>query len=289
MIKNPDRIIYMKTIPEIVKILTDSGIEPNEANIEVKLLIEHFAGYHLTDIIMGKKLSQEHLEVIEQKAKYRASTRQPIQYIIGEADFMGEKFIVNPQVLIPRDETEILVRKAVEIINDNNFKNVLDMCTGSGCIACMIAKHTTSIVVGTDISSDVLRVAISNMENLGLYNRAVFRKSDVYSAIREDEKFDIIVSNPPYIPPKMKKNIQKEVSFEPDLALYTTDEKGLEFYEKIISGASKFLNKGGYLLFELGIGQSNDVAQIFYTNGFSNIQVVKDLANIDRVIFASLV
>lgn len=288
MINNPATMTGMKTIPEIVKILTDSGIEPNEADIEIKLLIEHFAGYGLTDILMGKKLTQEQIQIVEQKAKFRASTHQPIQYIIGNADFMGEKFIVKSGVLIPRDETEILVRKAIEIINKNNFKSVLDMCTGSGCIACMIAKYTQSIVVGTDISLDALHVAISNMENLGLFNRAIFRKSDIYSAIREDEKFDIIVSNPPYIPSEMKKNIQKEVSFEPDLALYTSDEKGLEFYEKIIMGAPKFLNKGGYILFELGLGQSHDVARILDSNGFSQIQVVKDLANIDRVIFAKL-
>lgn len=127
-------------ITDIVKILTDSGIAENEANIEVRLLIEKFAGFNLIDIITGKKLDEGKLKIVEEKAKLRARTREPIQYIIGEADFMGEKFFVNPSVLIPRDETEILVTKAVEIINKNNFKSVLDMCTGSGCIACMIAK-----------------------------------------------------------------------------------------------------------------------------------------------------
>ena len=275
-------------IQDIEKILTDSGIEPNEAKVEVRLLIEHFAGYSLVDILMGKKLTEDKLKIVEEKAKLRAKTHEPIQYIIGLADFMGEKFLVNKDVLIPRDETELLVRKAIEIIKENNFKMVLDMCTGSGCIACMIAKLTNSQAMGVDISTEAIHTAFKNMEKFGLYNRAIFRKSDIYSKIREDEKFDLIVSNPPYIPPKEKETIQEEVSYEPDLALYTTDEKGLAFYEKIIKDAPKFLNKGGYLMFELGIGQSTDVAKIMNTYGFDDIKVLKDLANIDRVIFAKI-
>lgn len=275
-------------IQDIEKILTDSGIEPNEAKVEVRLLIEHFAGYSLVDILMGKKLTEDKLKIVEEKAKLRAKTREPIQYIIGLADFMGEKFLVNKDVLIPRDETELLVRKAIEIIKENNFKMVLDMCTGSGCIACMIAKLTNSQAMGVDISTEAIHTAFKNMEKFGLYNRAIFRKSDIYSKIREDEKFDLIVSNPPYIPPKGKETIQEEVSYEPDLALYTTDEKGLAFYEKIIKDAPKFLNKGGYLMFELGIGQSTSVAQLMKKAGFENIKVLKDLANIDRVIFGTL-
>lgn len=275
-------------IQDIEKILTDSGIEPNEAKVEVRLLIEHFAGYSLVDILMGKKLTEDKLKIVEEKAKLRAKTHEPIQYIIGLADFMGEKFLVNKDVLIPRDETELLVRKAIEIIKENDFKMVLDMCTGSGCIACMIAKLTNSQAMGVDISTEAIHTAFKNMEKFGLYNRAIFRKSDIYSKIREDEKFDLIVSNPPYIPPKEKETIQEEVSYEPDLALYTTDEKGLAFYEKIIKDAPKFLNKGGYLMFELGIGQSTSVAQLMKKAGFENIKVLKDLANIDRVIFGTL-
>ena len=271
-------------ITDIVKILTDAGIEGNEANIEVKMLIEHFAGYGIADIIMGKKLTDDMLKIVEQKAKLRASTRQPIQYIIGEADFMGEKFIVNPTVLIPRDETELLVRKAIEIIKNNKLKNILDMCTGSGCIACTIAKNTNATVIGSDISVDAIEVAYKNMERMGLFNRALFRKSDLFSMIRDDEKFDMIISNPPYIPFSQKINIQKEVTFEPDIALYTKDEKGLEFYEKIITEAPKYLNNGGYLLFESGIGESNEVMNLMKDSGFGAIEVIKDLSGIDRVI-----
>lgn len=275
-------------IQDIVKILTDSGIPQNEANIEVRLLIEHFAGYTPIDIIMGKKLDEKKLKIVDEKAKLRAQTHQPIQYIIGQADFMGEKFLVNPSVLIPRDETEILVRKTVEIIKENKFKQIMDMCTGSGCIACMIAILTPCQVMGVDISTEALHVAFSNMEKFNLFNKATFRKSDLYSKIRSDERFDLIVSNPPYIPPMMKKTIQEEVSFEPDLALYTKDEKGLEFYQKITEDAPRFLNQGGYLLFELGIGQSKDVAGIMKNSGFVDIQITKDLAGIDRVIFGHL-
>lgn len=275
-------------IQDIVKILTDAGIEQNEANIEVKLLIEHFAGYTLADIIMGKKLTDEMLAIVEEKAKLRAKTRHPIQYIIGLADFMGEKFNVQPDVLIPRDETELLVRQAIEIIKEKGFTQVLDMCTGSGCIACMIAKLTDAQVIGADISTEALHVAFSNMEKFELFNRASFRKSDVYSKIRPEERFDMIVSNPPYIPPKFKETIQKEVSFEPELALYTSDEKGLEFYQKITQGAGAFLKEGGYLMFELGLGQVQDVAEIMNENGFKDIKVLKDLANIERVIWGHI-
>lgn len=276
------------SIQEIIKILTDSGIEENEANVEVKMLLEHFANYGVKDIIAGNKLTKEKLELVKEKAELRAKTRQPIQHIIGYADFMGEKFIVNPSVLIPRDETEFLVRKTIEIINKNNFTMALDVGTGSGCIACMIAKYTQCQIIGLDISSDALNTALDNASKLNLFNKAIFRKSNIFSNVKPGESFDIIVSNPPYIPPSEKENIQTEVKFDPEQALFTEDEKGLEFYEKITKDAPRILNKGGYLLFELGIGQSNDVKSIMEKNGFQNIEIIKDLAGIDRVIVGNL-
>lgn len=276
------------SIQEILKILTNSGIEPNEANVEVKMLLEHFADYGFKDIIAGKKLTADKIAVVKEKALERAQTRRPIQHIIGFADFMGEKFIVNPSVLIPRDETEFLVRKAVEIIDKNNFKTALDLGTGSGCIACMIAKLTDCQIIGLDISSDALNTALDNASRLNLFNKAIFRKSDIFSNVKPGESFDIIISNPPYIPPCEKENIQAEVKFDPENALFTTDEKGLEFYEKITKEAPKILNKGGYLLFELGIDQSKDVKSFLATNGFKDIEIIKDLAGIDRVMCAHL-
>ena len=276
------------TIQDIIKILTDSGIEENEANVEVKLLLEHFANFSVKDLILGKKLTQNQLEIVKEKAELRAKTRQPIQHIIGFANFMGEEFIVNPDVLIPRDETEFLVRKAVEIINKNGLKFALDVGTGSGCIACMIAKLTNAQIIGLDISRDALNTALDNASRLNLFNKAIFRKSDIFSNVKDGETFDIIVSNPPYIPPSQKETMQKEVTFDPETALFTTDEKGLEFYQKITSGAPRILSDKGYLMFELGIGQSQDVKEIMISNGFKEIEIIKDLAGIDRVICAHL-
>lgn len=275
------------TIQDIVKILTDSGIEPNEANVEVKMLIDHFADYGVKDIIMGKKLDGKKLALVKEKAELRARTRRPIQHITGFADFMGEKFIVNPSVLIPRDETELLVRKAIEIINENNFKMALDVGTGSGCIACMIAKHTDCQIIGLDISTDALNTALDNASRLNLFNKAIFRKSDIFSNVKPGESFDIIISNPPYIPPREKANIQKEVTFDPEIALFTKDADGLEFYEKITAEAPKILNPNGFLLFELGIGQAEAVKKMMNEN-FTQIEVIKDLAGIDRVISGKL-
>lgn len=278
----------MTTIQDIVKILTTSGIEPNEANIEVKMLIEHFADYGVKDIIMGKKLDEKKLAIVKEKAELRARTRQPIQHIIGCADFMGEKFIVNPSVLIPRDETELLVRKAVEIINANNFKTALDVGTGSGCIACMIAKHTDCQIIGLDISTDALNTALDNASRLNLFNKAIFRKSDVFSNVKPGESFDIIISNPPYIPSQEKENIQKEVTFDPEIALFTKDSEGLELYEKITAEAPKILNQNGFLLFELGAGQAEAV-KTFMSKNFTQIEIIKDLAGIERVISGKLI
>ena len=274
------------TIQEILKILTDSGIEPNEANVEVKMLLEHFANYGAKDIIMGNKLTDDKLKIVKEKAQLRAKTRQPIQHIIGYADFMGEKFLVNSSVLIPRDETEILVRKAIETINENGFKMALDVGTGSGCIACMVAKHTDCQIIGLDVSTDALNVALDNASRLNLFNKAIFRKSDVFSNVKPRESFDIIISNPPYIPAGTV--LQKEVMFDPKLALFASDKDGLEFYEKISKNAPKILNTGGYLLFELGVGQSQAVKDIMAQAGFKDFEKIQDLAGIDRVISAQL-
>lgn len=278
----------MTSIQEIIKILTDSGIEKNEADVEVKLLLEHFANFSVKDVILGKKLSENHLNIVKEKAELRATTRQPIQHIIGFAYFMGEKFIVNEHVLIPRDETEILVRKAAEIINTNNLKSALDVGTGSGCIACMIAKLTEARIIGLDISKEALNTALDNASRLNLFNKAIFRKSDIFSNVKPGEIFDIIISNPPYIPPSKKNTIQKEVTYDPDTALYTSDEKGLEFYEKITSGALNILSHEGYLIFELGTGQAQDVKEIMISKGYKEIEIIKDLAGIDRVICAHM-
>ncbi len=274
------------SIQDIVKILTDAGIEQNEANAEVKLLIEHFCNLTAADIIMGKKLDLSKLELVKEKAQYRAKTRIPVQQIIGYGYFMNEKFKVTKDTLIPRDETEFLVRISSDIINKSNFKKVLDIGTGTGCIACMIAKYTPAEILAVDISLDALQAALDNVTHLGLTKKVLLRKSDLFSNVKEGETFDIIVSNPPYIPIKEKENIQKEVSFDPEIALYTNDSDGIEFYDKIICQSEKFLNKSGYIAFEMGLGQSDKVKNLFEKYGYGNITITKDLAGIDRVITA---
>lgn len=271
-------------IQTITNMLIDAGIEPNEAKKEIKMLLEHFCHYTELDRCKGIELAEKQLEILKEKAEKRANTKLPIQYIIGEAYFMGEMFKVTPDVLIPRDETELLVRKAIEFILQDDLKEVLDIGTGSGCIACTIAHKTDATVLGVDISSDALRVALDNVTRLGINNRAVFRKSDLFSKVREEEKFDMIISNPPYIP--LGTILSDEVNYEPRIALFA-DENGLRFYREIVEQAPEFLKPNGKLLFELGIGESNAVKS-FMEKDFKDIIVEKDLAGIDRIIYGTL-
>ena len=269
----------------ITKMLTDSGIEENEAKKEIDMLLEKFCNYTEKDYIMGTKLTTIQLEILKSKVELRIKDRTPIQYIIGEAYFMGEYYKVTPDVLIPRDETEILVSKAINIINDKGLETVLDIGTGSGCIACTIAKKTNAVVLGVDVSSDALRIALDNVTKLGINNRAVFRKSDLYEKIRPEEKFDMIVSNPPYIP--IGTDLSPEVLHEPSIALFA-EENGIALYRKIISEAPKFLKSSGWLIFELGIGESSQV-KAYMNEYFENIKIEKDLAGIDRIIYGQLI
>ena len=270
-------------IQEIVQILENSGIEKNEAIREVKMLIEHFCNYGAKDIIMGKPLDYEKLKIVKSKAEYRAKTREPIQYIIGKAFFMGNYYKVTPDVLIPRDETEIVVRHTINIINNNSLKSVLDIGTGTGCIACSIAEHTDTEVCAIDVSSKALTIAKENAKKL--FKDIRFIESNLFSEI--DKKFDLIISNPPYIPPNTV--LQKEVQFEPKQALFTTDDEGCEFYKKIITEGKNYLNNDGYIVFELGQNQAEIVKKAFDTNGYTNITVEKDLAGIERVISAKII
>lgn len=271
-------------IQEIVTILTNSGIEQNEANIEVKMLIEHFCNYGLKDIIMGRPLDYEKLKIVKEKALLRARTKEPIQYIIGSAYFMNNLYTVTPDVLIPRDETEIVVRHALNIIKTHKIKSILDIGSGSGCIACSIAQNTDCDVTSCDISEKALNIAKNNAQNLNIKN-IKFIHSDLFQEIN-NQKFDLIISNPPYIPQNTQ--LQKEVTFEPKLALFTKDKDGTEFYKRIIEQGKNFLNSNGYIVFELGINQSNIVKSYFEQNDFKSIIIEKDLANIDRVISAKL-
>ena len=265
--------------------LIDAGIEEREAKKEVKMLLEHFCNYTEKNEILGHPITEEMLNIVKAKVESRLADRTPVQYIIGESYFMGEFFKVTPDVLIPRPETELLVTKGIELIKENNLNNVLDIGTGSGCIACTIAKNTNATVLGVDISSDALRIALDNVTRLGINNRAVFRKSDLFSKIRAEEKFDMIISNPPYIP--LGTELEPELKHEPSIALYA-EENGLQLYRKIVSEAPTFLNKDGWLIFELGIGESGAVKS-FMSEYFEAINVEKDLSGIDRIIYGKLI
>lgn len=277
----------MKIINEVEKILSKAGIE--EAKAEAKLIVEAISGLTKEEILLGKEI--ENKEKIFEITHKRATTKAPIQHLLGFSYFMGEKYIVNNNVLIPRDETELLVRASYELIKNLKTKvNILDIGTGTGCISIELAKKFKEKdieILAVDISSDALQVALNNANKFDVIRKVIFRKSDIFSKIRPIEKFNLIVSNPPYIPISQKDSLQEEVkNFDPEIALFAKDSEGIEFYKKIIVGSKEFLKDQGFLAFELGIGQANSVKEILEENGFKNIQITKDLAGIERVITA---
>lgn len=272
-------------IQEIVAILVNSGIDIREANIEVKMLIEHFCNYTALDIIRGVPLNYERLKIVKEKAEMRARSGLPIQYIIGLADFMGNKYVVNENVLIPRGETEQLVLRVIDIARSNNYNSILDIGTGSGCIPCALAQNLECDITSVDISVKALNVAKENAKRLSVDKKIEFIESDLFSKIN-NKKFDIIVSNPPYIP--FGTQIQKEVRFEPYTALFTNDDRGLEFYKKIIPQVKNYLNKNGFIAFEIGYDQANEIYELLEQANFKNIMVEKDMAGLDRIIYGCL-
>ena len=271
-------------IQEIVAILVNSGIHPNEAKIEVKMMIEHYCNYTALDVIRGVPLDYEKLKIVKEKAQERARLKLPIQYIIGVADFMGNKFRVNKNVLIPRGDTEQLVLRAIDIIRSNKFKDILDIGTGSGCIPCSIAQSTSCNITSVDISPLALEVAKENAKRLNVSDKINFIESDLFTALT-NKKYDLIVSNPPYIP--IGTELQKEVTFEPEIALFADDE-GLAFYKKIIPQALNYLNPNGFIAFEIGYNQGESVFNILEENNFKNIIIEKDMMGLDRVIYGQL-
>lgn len=209
--------------------------------------------------------------------------RVPLQYITGEQEFMGLPFYVNSSVLIPRQDTETLVEEALKVIRPG--MKVLDLCTGSGCILISILKNVTDIEgYGYDISKQALLVAKENAKRNNV--TANFERSDLFDTITE--KFDVIVSNPPYIPTDVVHGLMPEVvEFEPFQAL-DGKEDGLYFYRKIIAEAKEYLLPNGKLLFEIGHDQGNAVSELMIEAGFSDVRVIKDLARNDRVVTGGL-
>jgi release factor glutamine methyltransferase len=214
----------------------------------------------------------------------------PLQYILKSVEFMGLDFYVDPRVLIPRPDTEVLVEAIINYATENNIKEpkILDIGTGSGAISVSLAYHIgDSNVTALDISEDALAVAINNAKSNKVDYKMQFIQSNLFKKI--ESSFDIIVSNPPYIPTRDIEDLMTEVKdFEPMGALDGGDD-GLDFYRKIIDGAPKYLNPGGFLALEGGHNQGLDIKKLLEDNGqYVDIALHKDLAAIDRVVTAKL-
>ena len=226
----------------------------------------------------------------------------PLQYILGESYFCGLRFNVNKNVLIPRQDTEVLVEKVIFDNQDKN-KSILDLCTGSGCIAISLAAiGKYKLIVATDISDDALELASKNANELIMDNnfddemnqQVYFLQSDMFKNINKIEQtlgiksFDIITANPPYIKSSEIKKLQKEVKdFEPTIAL-DGDKDGLKYYKEIANNAKTILNKNGKIYLEIGYDQNEDVKKIFEDLGYTHIETIKDFGGNDRVIIFTI-
>jgi len=216
----------------------------------------------------------------------RRAEREPFQYITGKQEFYGLDFIVSPHVLIPRPETEMIVENALEILKTRENSRFCEVGVGSGCISVAILHNLrTASAIGLDVSEKALEVAKLNAENHQVSERFNLKISNVFGVLT-DETFDLIVSNPPYIPREEIANLQAEVrDFEPLNAL--TDEKdGLSIIERIIADAPKFLNPHGFLLMEIGFGQAEDVKQMFDAKIWQTVEILPDLQGIGRIVKA---
>ena len=231
---------------------------------------------------MDEDLTVEQTKEYESLVKKRAE-RIPLQYITGEQEFMGFTFHVNSSVLVPRQDTETLVEEAIKVIRPG--MKVLDMCTGSGCILISIMKNVPDIEgLGCDISKQALIVAKENAKLNEV--SANFERSDLFENVMET--YDVIVSNPPYIPTEEILTLMPEVSqFEPMQAL-DGREDGLYFYRKIVKECRNYLKPNGMILFEIGHDQGKAVSEMLTYAGFKEVSVVKDLAKNDRVVIGKL-
>lgn len=264
------------------KQLNDNNIDEREA----RLLLSFVLGIKSDDLIKFEEIDDSKYKRFVDVLNKRCS-HIPYAYIVGHQDFMKLQFKVNKNVLIPRADTEILVEEVIKLANsmDKEQLNILDMCTGSGCIAISLSKYIKNAkVCGTDISEEAIRVA---KENALLNDANVdFYISDLFKNVTD--KFDIIVSNPPYIKREIIDTLEKEVKDnEPILAL-DGGKDGLDFYEKIINDSPKFLNDDGYIAFEIGYDQGEDVSNLLKKNGFDNINVIKDYSGNDRVVIGRI-
>lgn len=297
---------YREILTKAEQILCDRGID--EAKNDAWLLFEyvfkmarHEYFMKMNDAIPeDRKLYDEYLSCIERRGQ-----RVPLQHITGCQEFMGLDFFVNESVLIPRQDTEILVEKAlekIELINTEKSKvhdseniRFLDMCTGSGCIAVSLysiarGRGMTGIeATAVDISKEALEVAVknakaNNADDIKFVCSNLFQKFEENTDCGIGIKYDMIISNPPYIPSKDIDELMPEVKdFEPRLALDGTDD-GLKFYKDITKESVKYIKNGGWLLYEIGFDQGEAVKNIMEQQGYEDVTVIKDLAGLDRVV-----
>ena len=240
------------------------------------------------DKIDSGKLA-EYAELINKRAEHI-----PLQHITGIVNFYGREYKVNANVLIPRQDTEILVEEVMKLTNSES--RVLDMCTGSGCIIISLAAsgHTSENgAVAIDISDDALKVAdynkkYNNADYIKLIKSDMFSSSECEQYKNEDNRFDVIVSNPPYIPTKDIDELSEEVRLHDPVLALDGDKDGLKFYKAITKQSVNYLKENGYLCYEIGYNQAEDVRNIMEQCGYSGIRVIKDLAGLDRVVIGRL-
>ena len=255
-----------------------------EYETDAWLLLEGATGYTRNDLFLrGNELLKEAQETLYQSYLENRKMRIPVQHILGVQCFCGLDFIVTPDVLCPRFDTEILIEEALKHIKPGS--SILDMCTGSGCII-LTLLHFTKNCTGTaaDLSEKALAVAKQNGKKLG--KECEFIHSDLFENI--NGKYDVIVSNPPYIATKEIEALEPEVRIHEPMMALDGKEDGLFFYRKIISAAVDYLTPEGWLMFEIGYDQGEQVSEMMKCSGYTEVRVIKDLAGLDRVVIGKL-
>ena len=276
-----ERTSYRKLFAKALDLLKSSGIENVE--YDIKAILTDTFGLDLNKFILDMDNEFEPDKDLEAKYLSRIEKRKmhiPLQYIINKQNFYGLDFYVDESVLIPRYDTENIVDRIVKDCKENKCLSVLDLCTGSGCIAVSLKKCGFEKVYAADISDKALAVAKHNAK----LNNAdiIFLQSDLYENFPKEIRFDIIVSNPPYISTDEIARLEKQVrDFEPKLAL-DGGRDGLDFYKKIINLSKNFLNNKGRLYLEIGYDQSKDVVDLAKKERYDNIVIIKDLSGRDR-------
>lgn len=260
------------------ELLQQAGIA--DATIDAWYLLEYVTGINraMYFLNMQKQLSEAELEQYQAYLEQRKN-HIPLQHITGVQEFMGMNFAVNEHVLIPRQDTEVLVEEALKVLQPG--MQVLDMCTGSGCIIISLSKMGKIEGTGVDISVEALDVAKKNNANLDA--GVTWIQSDLFENI--EERYDMIVSNPPYIRTAVIEELKEEVKFHDPYIALDGKEDGLYFYRKIVEESTKYLKENGMLYFEIGHDQGQDVKNLMEEAGFSEVLIKKDLAGLDRVVF----